>query len=217
MTLAEADRTAADVAWDLEPLVDGRGQAGVDALLDEAELLVGGLEVRRGTIAGLDAGGLATFMHELAELNDMVGRAGSYAGLALLGRHLRSGAGCAHAAGRGARHDDLATRILFFELEWAEVDRRRASTRSSPTTASAFCRHYLRSARRYRPHLLTEPEERVLTEKSVTGSSAWSRLFSELTSAITRRPRRRRRPARSRASRCCSRPIVTLRRTPRRR
>ena len=48
----------------------------------------------------------------------------------------------------------------------------------------AFCRHWLRSARRYIPHLLTEPEERILTEKSVTGASAWSRLFSELTSVI---------------------------------
>ena len=49
----------------------------------------------------------------------------------------------------------------------------------------AFCRHYLASARRYRPHLLTEPEERILADKSLTASSAWVRLFSELTSAIT--------------------------------
>jgi oligoendopeptidase F len=38
--------------------------------------------------------------------------------------------------------------------------------------------------RRYRPHLLSEPEERILAEKSVTGSGAWGRLFAELTSAI---------------------------------
>ena len=47
-----------------------------------------------------------------------------------------------------------------------------------------FCRYYLESARRYRPHLLTEPEEKILAEKDVTSSSAWSRLFDELTSAI---------------------------------
>ena len=38
--------------------------------------------------------------------------------------------------------------------------------------------------RRYRPHLLSEPEEKLLTEKSVTGRSAWGRLFSEHVSAI---------------------------------
>ena len=49
----------------------------------------------------------------------------------------------------------------------------------------AFCAHHLRGERRYRPHLLSEPEEKLLTEKSVTGQSAWARLFGELTSAIT--------------------------------
>ena len=38
--------------------------------------------------------------------------------------------------------------------------------------------------RRYREHLLSEPEEKILAEKSLTGASAWSRLFEELTSAI---------------------------------
>ena len=62
-----ADLTAADVAWDLEPLVDGRGAEGVDALLDDAER--DGPCARasyRGRVAELDAGGLAELMRELA-------------------------------------------------------------------------------------------------------------------------------------------------------
>ena len=55
MTSTETDLRAADVAWDLEPLVDGRGEAGVEALLDEAEALVARIVERRGTVAGLDA------------------------------------------------------------------------------------------------------------------------------------------------------------------
>ena len=47
-----------------------------------------------------------------------------------------------------------------------------------------FCRHYLRSARRYRPHLLSEPEEKILAEKSISSNAAWSRLFGELVSAL---------------------------------
>ena len=30
-------------------------------------------------------------------------------------------------------------------------------------------RHFLRSARRYRPHLLSEPEERIFSERALTG------------------------------------------------
>src|ERR671920_1393347 len=48
-----------------------------------------------------------------------------------------------------------------------------------------FCRHYLRNSRRYRPYLLSEPEERILAEKALSGRSAWDRLFDEQTSAIT--------------------------------
>ena len=38
--------------------------------------------------------------------------------------------------------------------------------------------------RRYREHLLSEPEEKVLAEKTLTGAGAWTRLFEELTAAI---------------------------------
>ena len=43
-TLTDTDRTAADVAWDLEPLVDGLGVAGVDEQLDEADRLAVAIE-----------------------------------------------------------------------------------------------------------------------------------------------------------------------------
>jgi len=42
----------------------------------------------------------------------------------------------------------------------------------------------LRSLRRYRPHQLTEPEERVMTELDVTGSAAIRRLYTEQLAAI---------------------------------
>ena len=44
--------------------------------------------------------------------------------------------------------------------------------------------HYLHSARRYRPHLLSESEEKILAEKSISSQAAWGRLFGELTSAL---------------------------------
>ena len=44
--------------------------------------------------------------------------------------------------------------------------------------------HWFRSLRKFRPYLLTEPEERILTEKSVAGVSAWARLYEELLGAL---------------------------------
>src|SRR3954470_8329372 len=87
-----------------------------------------------------------------------------------------------------ARAEERATTIgnelIFVELEWAEVPDERAEALLADDRL-AFCRHYLASARRYRPHLLSEPKERILSDKALTANSAWVRLFSELTSAIT--------------------------------
>jgi oligoendopeptidase F len=182
-TLTEADRTAADVAWDLEPLVDGRGAGGVDALLDEAEARARALASYRGRIGELEVGELAELMGELAEINDLGGRAGSYAGLqfAVDTSDPAAGALLARAEERGTA---INNELIFIELEWAVVPDDRAEALLADDRL-AFCRHYLASARRYRPHLLSESEERILSDKALTANSAWVRLFSELTSAIT--------------------------------
>ena len=181
--LTEADRTAADVAWDLEPLVDGRGAEGVDALFDDAEARAHALAKYRGRIGELDADELAVLMHELATINELGGRAGSYAGLKFAENTADPAAGAlmARAEERGTA---INNELIFIELEWAAVSDERAAELLA-SDQLAFCHHYLQAARRYRPHLLSEPEERILSDKSLTASSAWVRLFSELTSAIT--------------------------------
>ncbi|MFL5077732.1 MAG: M3 family oligoendopeptidase, partial [Microvirga sp.] len=78
----------------------------------------------------------------------------------------------------------IETALLFFELEWAAMDDDRAEELLA-TEGLDFARHHLRSARRYRPHLLSEPEERIFSERALTGRTAWTRLFEEQASAIT--------------------------------
>ena len=183
MTLHEdTDLNAADVAWDLDPLVDGRGQEGVTQLLEQAEVLTQQLEEWRGRIAELDAPELASAMSTLAEIQDRLGRAGSWVSLRFSVDTSDPARGAAMQKFQ-EQATELSTRLIFLELEWADVPEERAS-KLLDSDDLAFCRYYLESARRYRPHLLTEPEEKILAEKDVTSSSAWSRLFDELTSAI---------------------------------
>jgi oligoendopeptidase F len=173
-----------DVAWDLEPLVDGAGESGVGALLDEADRGASAFAERyAGRVAELDGAGLAAAVAELAALADLVGRAGSYASLrfSVDTADPANGALLQLVQERGTA---IETKLLFFDLEWAAVDDARADELLRADGLDQ-ARHHLRTIRRYRPHLLTEPEEKLLAEKSVTGREAWSRLFSEVTSAIT--------------------------------
>ena len=172
-----------NVAWDLDPLLPRPGTEGVEDLLSQAAELTDVIESRRGTMASLDAGGLAALFSDLSKLYDTLGRVGNYAGL----RFAVDTADPAIASLMQQveeRSTSLATRLVWVDLEWAELtDQRVGELLSDPQLD--FVAHHLRSLRRYRPHLLSEPEEIALTEKSVTGANAWARLFSEQTSAIT--------------------------------
>jgi oligoendopeptidase F len=176
------DLTAADVAWDLETLLPSPGDAGVDTLLDEADAVTGRVAPYRGRIAGCSTDEIIDLVTLLASLSELIGRASSYAGLRF--------ATDTSDPPRGAlmmrveeRATAMSTQLVFFELEWAALDDAAADAHLRDPRL-AFAAHHLRSVRRYRPHLLTEPEEVVLTEKNITGASAWVRLFDELESAI---------------------------------
>ena len=114
-------------------------------------------------------------------------RAGRRAALvrvaAVLDRHRRSGAGRAAAARcRSARR--RSRRSCCSSSSSGQRSTTLRPRRCSKRRGLDFCRHHLRSARRYRPHLLSEPEEKILAEKTISSQSAWSRLFGELASAL---------------------------------
>jgi len=176
-----ADPELLDVAWDLDPLLDGDPGdpvAAVDAMLAEAQGRADRFAERyAGRVAELDGPGLAEAMRELGDLQDLVARAGSFSGLHFSTDTADPARGALYQRVQ-ERATPIETKLLFFELEWAAVDDDRADELLA-TEGLEFCRHHLRTARRYRPHLLSEPEEKILAEKSLTARNAWGRLFEE--------------------------------------
>lgn len=175
-----------DVAWDLEPLIgDGHpaGADGVKALLDEAATRADAFAATyQGKVAELDGAGLSAAMADLAQLADLIGRAGSYASLkfAVDTTKPEHGALLALVEERGTA---IQTRLLFFELEWTALDDDQAEELLRAEGLDKV-QHYLRTVRREKPHMLSEPEERILAEKASSSRGAWDRLFDELTSVI---------------------------------
>ena|SRR5664280_767393 len=170
-------------AWDLEPLVDGEGPDGLQRRLAEALERAQKFAGRyAGKLGELDSERLREAMQELATIHDLVGRAGTYAALRFSTDTAdpANGALLQVAQERGTA---IETTLLFFDLEWAALEDARAEELLAGEGLE-FCRHHLRNVRRYRDHLLSEPEEKILAEKSLTGAGAWTRLFEELTSAI---------------------------------
>src|SRR3954463_12699345 len=172
-----------ETEWDLDPLVDGQGADGVLAKLDEADRRAEQFADRyAGKVAELDGPGLVEAMRELEAIEDIAGRAGVYAGLRFSTNTLDAerGALMQRVQERGTA---IETKLLFFGLGWGGAPAGKAEELLAADGLD-FARHHLRMERRYRPYLLSEPEEKVLAEKQVTARAGWSRLFAEQVSAI---------------------------------
>jgi oligoendopeptidase F len=174
---------AEDVRWDLGDLYTGPDDPALAADLDEPLATARAFAERyRNRVGALSAAELAVACAAQEAFWTPLRRASSYA-------ELRFAADTADEARRAlvARAEEAVTAAssatLFFELEWLAVDDDDAKARLEDPAIGPY-RHHLESLRRYAPHVLSEPEERIMTELSQTGASAWARLFSQLTSAI---------------------------------
>src|SRR5882724_1095303 len=124
--LALEDPALLETAWDLDPLVESRGDGGALAALDEAERRSEEFARRyAGRVAELSGAELVEAMRELEAVEELAGKAGTYAGL-------RFSTDTSDPA-RGAllqrvqeRGTAIETKLLFFGLEWAALDDEKA-------------------------------------------------------------------------------------------
>ena len=170
---------AAGVRWDLSDLYAGPDDPRIETDLAAALASATDFAARwRGRLGDAGAGELAAAVDELERIGEPVARAGSLAGLLFAADTSapRHGALLQRVQERGS---EIRNTLVFFELEWVGLDEAHAE-RLLADPALAPRQHWLRSLRRYRPHVLTEPEERLLEDTANTGNRAFARLFDEI-------------------------------------
>ncbi|MBB2154955.1 M3 family oligoendopeptidase [Gluconacetobacter diazotrophicus] len=171
--------TAGDLPrWDLGDLYDSPESDRLRTDLNQAEADAAAFaDVWRGRLAGASPAALAEAIAEYQRIDEVLGRAASYAQLlfasdssdAAIGRFSQS---------VNERLTDISTHLLFFTLELNRIgDDEMAARLADP--ALAVWAPFLRDLRVFRPHQLSDEIEQVLHEKSVTGAAAWCRLFDE--------------------------------------
>ena len=135
-----------------------------------------------GKVAELDATGLAAAVAEHERIESAVVRPLTFAHL-VFATNMAEPARGALVARLGEKAASLETQLLFFALEWAATPDEVAEQLLADAALDDW-RHHLQSLRKFRPYLLSEPEERIVTEKGVSGVSAWSRLYEEQIGAL---------------------------------
>ena len=181
--MATTTTGAEHVEWNLDDLFEGPDDPRIESELDEAHAAAVAFRERyRGKLSELSAAQLNDAVAELERIESAATRVETFA-------RLRQAADSSDQA-RGAlvqkvreRNTQVETELLFFELEWSALDDDVAE-RLLADPALAKYAQVLRSQRRYKPYQLSEPEERISAEKSLTGVSAWGRFFNELLSDL---------------------------------
>jgi oligoendopeptidase F len=172
---------AAGVHWDLSRIASGSEEARrrLDACLERCRAF----EARyRGSVATMTGPSLGEALAELAAIDNELSRLASYG-------HLRETVDVTSDENRDLSQTvdrilvEAGNALRFFELEWMALpDDVAGALYDAPEVAAD--RHYLVAMRRFAPHTLSEPEERMLSERSPAAVSAWQTLSSQITSTL---------------------------------
>jgi oligoendopeptidase F len=174
---------AEDVAWDLSDLYDGGDDPRLGQDVEQTEAAAADFRERYyGRIAALSAAELRDAIEEREQIESTFTRAIYYAHLwfATDMNDSPRGALVARLTEKGAAVD---TQLLFFGLELAALEDEQAEAFLASDELERW-RHWLRTVRKFRPYILSEPEEKIMTEKAVSGFAAWDRLYDELLGAV---------------------------------
>ena len=145
----------------------------------DAEAFAARYKGKLAEIAAAADGGerLAEALKDYEALDELLGRIGSYAQLHYVGDTTDPKRAKFYGDVTQAL-TDISVLLLFFELE---LNRIADATMETALQAPGFARYkpWIDDLRKERPYQLDDRIEQLFQEKSVTGYSAWNRLFDE--------------------------------------
>ena len=178
--------SAQGVVWDLADLYKSVDDPAIEGdladALERAKVFDKKYRGRVNAAGGIRPQELFEALREYEAIYELADKALSYAMLLHAGDSINPKHGALRQKAQ-ARRSEIRNMLVFFDLEWLQVPDEIASRIINSPEAGQY-RHYLESQRRFKPHTLSEPEEKILEETANTGRRAFSRLFDELVSVM---------------------------------
>jgi oligoendopeptidase F len=178
--------SAAGVQWNLKDLYQAVDDPAISRDLESARKRAQAFEsTYRSTIStanGPSSEHLLKAVTELEGLSEQMDKPLVYAHLLHAASTDDPAVGALLARTREER-TAINKHLIFFDLEWVKLADEPARRLVTDSRLARY-RHYLEQKRAWKPHYLSEPEEKVLDEKGLTGRAAFVRLFDETVSTI---------------------------------
>lgn len=180
---AEKRQTGAEeIVWDLSVFYSGLDDPKINQDFERArEMAIELAEKYRGKVATLSAAQMLAANQEIEAIYDLLGRIGSYGSLnfTVYSTDPKWGGFMQKIQEFDAEIEQM---LVFFSLEWNAVDDETAQALLDDPALAPY-RYHLEAERRLKPYQLSEPEEKILIGKNVTGRDAFTRLFDQIMAA----------------------------------
>jgi oligoendopeptidase F len=169
-------------SWSLVDLLPATSGPDFEQIVSDLEEAVSELEASRGKLSPeLPLDDFAHLLNLMEQIAILSRRLGAYGYLWYAGDTQNQDA----LAFRGRMErflTEVQNRALFFTLWWKGLDDEPATRLLASSGDNTY---YLESLRRFKPHTLSEPEERVINLKDVNGVDALVTVYEMFTNAFT--------------------------------
>jgi oligoendopeptidase F len=165
-------------AWSLTDLFTAADSPELKNAFNELETRAVALEAKRPLLTDtISQTELLELLGELETLYRIGRRAANFAEL-LFSSDTQNQAALGLMAQTEQLLSEIQNRTLFFSLWWKDL----ADEIAAPLMAGAGdYRYWLEEMRHFKPHTLSEPEEKIINTKNVTGVSALNTLYDSFT------------------------------------
>jgi oligoendopeptidase F len=164
--------------WSLADLFTSRDSPEMKAAFDELDTMVVEFEALRPTLSALvPVEAFLEMIQRMEAISRLANRIASFASLSF-SADTQDQANLAFQSDVESRMAVLTNRVLFFSLWWKSLDEPAVDRLMA---ASGDYRYWLEEMRHFKPYTLTEPEEKIINLKDVTGSVAMVNLYNTLT------------------------------------
>ncbi len=164
--------------WNLHDLYTGYDSPDLQAAFDRVEELVTTFEGARSRLQpSIEPEAFLAIVRSAEEITRIMNKLYSFAALSF-SADTQDQAAQTLLARMDLFAAEMDNRTLFFSLWWKDLDEQNAQRLMEK---SGDYRYYLEKIRQFKPHTLSEPEEKIINIKNVTGISALSTLYDAIT------------------------------------
>ena len=170
-------------AWDLSDLYKDMDDPQIKKDLDTyRKSAIKFAKTYKGRLAELSADEFYAAIKDIEKRSKLSGRLGGFAYLNMV-TQMKNTAAVAFYQSIEEKMTDYVKPVVFFSIEFNQLPQAKINEWLKDGRIKEY-RYWIKRLRKFKDYELTEPEEQILVEKSITSGEAWVRLYEETSSRL---------------------------------